>query len=266
MGLNILTAAGAVNHGSDASFDNVTIGTEAALFIPSAFTNGNRISIKNAGAGTLKSFFLNTTGVGGLSYVIQGSGSALSKVIDTGPTQLNRPNFAAATFSFGVSGSLFFGMDDRPVSQLTLTGDLNGTGTPGDDSSASQWVGSNAGSTQPLQGNLLFWGKWKRILELRELETVRQWALWLSGVTPTPPQNDAIPWRECVAFVLYGAHNLTQIDYSPFRNHGLAGGALATPPTPIALPYPWIRPRGVIYRPAPATGSPWHYYAQQMAS
>lgn len=217
-----------VNHGSDASLDNLNPFTWAAWIFPTTLTNA-RIILSKATAGSVgKQFAVNGT-AGDVSVRVNRPTDTVYITNDTPLATTSKWYFIAATFdSAGAAGqvvNIYVGDLTTSLAERAYGTATDGSGTPDAEETVSFAAGNLTPATPatPLQGRIAWAGVWNRGLSLGELQ-----------------QQQFRPHKTSgnVLFTHYGFNGTgTQPDWSGTGNSGTVTGATQSDHVPLGAPF-----------------------------
>lgn len=237
-----------INHGSDASLDNIDTGT-FICWAYSLFDASTNAELFHKATGTpARSWLVKTSNVHEIQYGRTGTNlqatAALGNFAHYGTSKWC---FFAAAWDFsGANGDqiLLIGDLDSPAAEpSSYSTQVVGTGSAGDDSAADFIVGNHPSGSVSWDGRIALFAAYAELMTIAQIQA-------LQGRLQPGPQST------CKLFCNYGFHGTgTQTDWSGNENNGTVTGATVADHVPIG-----ITDLGHV---APVPGNPWYYYAQQ---
>lgn len=226
MSLNFAASTSArVDHGSGASLDNLNPVTMWAWVYRTANGSNQEIITKDGALNTGPLFIVdNAPGEGALRLFRWMTGTNTDFASTAGAVPLNVQMFVAMTYdsSLATFVDLYTGTLVRPVTEVTYSTAINGTGTIEDDSASLLYVGNVQRSpTSNFKGRIGWYGVVNRRLTQGELEQIRTApTIYDCRVSGTVLLSG---WQDTTA---------TQIDVSGLGNHGTVTAATVHEPLP----------------------------------
>ncbi len=227
MGLRFFTSD-KVNHGQDASLDNIAAGTVMAGVYRAEITGGhNRIVTKGDAFTDGEWFYFSNTGNLQFFRGRVTSSTTAAAAVGTFVPQLGALHrwftVAAVWDSGGVDADqrLYAGDEAHPMSEpSSYAAQTVGSGAFGDNDLDDLIVGSRAAVSQPIDGIVAWVGIWRDRLLTRDDLRVQQ--------------KDPHRTAGNVLLCHYGMHSASaQLDQSGKGNHGTNSGAELAPHIPI---------------------------------
>lgn len=230
MSLNFAASTSArVDHGSAASLDNLNPLTFWAWVYRTANGANQEVITKDGAVNTGPLFIVDSSpGEGTLRFFRWMTGTNTDFASPAGAVPLNMPMFVAVTYdsSLATFVDLYTGTLVRPVTEVTYTATINGTGTIEDDSASLLYVGNvQRAPTSNFKGRIGWYGVLNRRLTQGQLEQIRTAPTIYDALLPGTVLLSG--WQDTTA---------TQIDLSGLGNHGTVTSATVHEPLP-ARPY-----------------------------
>lgn len=235
MALTFNDSSQQVDHGSDASLDDMVPITILMWVYPTTIDTTYRRAIAKGGSGLMELAFTDEFDIGvpnnfqfGRGYSTTGAFSRAAQDTIT----VNKWQCIAVTFAALVAPKLYHGDLDTIITETAYALEIAKSGTLVTDASLSLRIGRREDATDTFLGRIAFVGMWKRELTLGQLQAQQ----FHPHVT-----------ADCKLFTHYGFNGTgTQADWSGNTNNGTVTGASQADHVPLGPAFGFDQPGGIV--------------------